>query len=203
MATIAQIDANRLNSQLSTGPVTAEGKSNSSRNARTFGLFTHADYVKPDERELYAEFCATLHRELAPVGLIEETLAAEVTSASWRLRRCSAAEADLADYSEIDPLLDDAKAKQIRSIERARAAAQSAFHRSVNQLRRLQTERASRDVLGAVGDDAGLIDFTQVTKAINNRERGKKLAIDNQRRAIDNQLASICNSPEPAWDEAA
>ncbi len=81
MATIAQIDANRQNSKSSTGPRTDEGKSNSSTNALTSGLFTRADYVKPEERNLYKEFCDSFHRELAPEGVLEQTLAAEITGA--------------------------------------------------------------------------------------------------------------------------
>jgi hypothetical protein len=46
-----------------------------------------------------------------------------------------------ADYALIDPLLDEDEAtqKKIRSIERARASAHSHLHRSINQLRKLQS----------------------------------------------------------------
>jgi cell division septation protein DedD len=106
-------------------------------------LYTRQDYVKPEERELYKEFCETMFLELAPKTLLEQSLAAEITGASWRLRRCSAAEAELADYALTDPLLDEDEAtqKKIRSIERARASAHSLFHRSINQLRKLQSDR--------------------------------------------------------------
>jgi hypothetical protein len=141
MATISQIGANRANAQKSTGPRTETGKLNASRNHLTLGLYTRADYVKPEERELYKEFCETMFAELGPATLLEQSLAAEITGASWRLRRCSAAEAELADYALIDPLLDETKEKTVRSIERARASAHSLLHRSVNQLRKLQTCR--------------------------------------------------------------
>jgi hypothetical protein len=141
MPTQAQIDANRQNATLSTGPRTESGKSTSSRNALTLGLYTRQDYVKPDERDLYREFCETMHLELDPANLLEETLVSEITGASWRLRRCSAAEGELADYAIQDPLLDETKAKTIRSIERARSTASSLLHRGINQLRRLQTDR--------------------------------------------------------------
>jgi len=141
MSTEAQFDANRQNSQFSTGPRTESGKSTSSRNAITLGLYTRQDYVKPDEHEIYREFCETMILELNPDTLLEETLVAEITGASWRLRRCSAVEAELADFADRDPMLDETKEKAIRSLERARSTASSLLHRGINQLRRLQTDR--------------------------------------------------------------
>jgi hypothetical protein len=145
MATNAQIDANRRNAARSTGPKTETGRAIASRNHLTLGLYTRADYVKPEERDLYREFCETMLAELEPATLLEQSLAAEITGATWRLRRCSGAEAELADYALIDPLLadDEAIEKKLRSIERARASAHSLLHRSINQLRKLQTCRES------------------------------------------------------------
>ena len=42
-----------------------------------------------------------MYQELAPETLLEESLTAEITGATWRLRRCSAAEAELADYAAV------------------------------------------------------------------------------------------------------
>ena len=141
MPSLSQLNANRLNAQSSTGPRTESGKAKSSRNALTMGLYTRTDYVKPEERDIYKDFCETMYSELCPASLLEETLVSEITGASWRLRRCSAAEGELADFADTDPLLDETKAKSIRSIERARSTASSLLHRGINQLRRLQTDR--------------------------------------------------------------
>jgi hypothetical protein len=143
MATISRIDANRLNAQLSTGPRTESGKATSSRNGLTLGLYTRADYVKPEERDLYREFCETMYAELCPASLLEETLVAEITGASWRLRRCSAADAGLTDF-------DEATDKLRRSVERARASASGVLHRGINQLRKLQSGRAPAAVSAPV-----------------------------------------------------
>ncbi len=144
MATEKQIEANRRNSTLSTGPCTEAGREASAQNHLTLGLFTRRDYVKPEERDIYKDFCDGFYTELGPEGHIETALAAEIVAASWRLRRCSEAEGDLADYAPQDPLLDEATEKTRRSIERARNSAHSHFHRSLNQLRKIQTERAVR-----------------------------------------------------------
>jgi len=141
MPTQSQIDANRQNANSSTGPRTESGKSTSSRNSLTLGLFTRADYVKPEERDLYKDFCESMHTNLAPANPLEQSLTAEITGATWRLRRCSAVEADLADFAIEDPLVDETKSQTIRSLERARSTAHSVLHRTINQLRRLQTDR--------------------------------------------------------------
>ena len=147
MATAAQIDANRENSCHSTGPITEAGKAAAARKRLTLGLYTQSDYVKPEEQDLYHDFCQTLRAELTPLTLIEEAFVAEITGASWRLRRCASAEATLGDFA-------DATNKSRRSIERARAAAHCALNRSMNHLRKIQTERIVREhlELGSTGD---------------------------------------------------
>ena len=164
MATEKQIEANRRNSTLSTGPCTEAGREASAQNHLTLGLFTRRDYVKPDERDLYKEFCDGFYSELGPEGHIETALAAEIVAASWRLRRCSEAEGDLADYAPQDPLLDESTEKTRRSIERARNSAHSHFHRSLNQLRKIQTERAVRIAINGK-DESGLAECNKVDAA--------------------------------------
>jgi hypothetical protein len=188
MATDFQIKANRLNSRLSTGPVTESGKANSSRNHLTLGLYTRQDYVKPEERDLYKEFCQTMYLELDPAGLLQETLASEITGASWRLRRCSAAEGELADYAEQDPLLDESKDKSRRSIDRARASAHSILHRCLNQLRKLKSE-TKRQVQQTEKHEAA----KEIAKADKVEE------VDEVSRAFEAALDSIMSCPEPDW----
>ncbi len=139
MATEAQITANRNNAQASTGPVTSAGKLRVSRNAISSGLYSSGDFVRPDEHDLYAEFCAGFQADLKPRGAIEQTLSAEIVHAAWRLRRCSVMEAGMSptDDFQLDPLTG----KTQQSIDRARAAAHRIFHRAMSELRRLQSER--------------------------------------------------------------
>jgi hypothetical protein len=184
MASTAQLNANRQNATHSTGPVTETGKSNASRNHLTRGLYTQADYVKPEERELYREFRETMLRELEPATLLEQSLAAEITGATWRLRRCANAEAELADYALTDPLLDESKEKSIRSIERARSAAHSQLHRSINQLRKLQTCREGGD---AVSDRVPSIP-----------EPDAPVEATPEAETRSPELASNCNAPRNA-----
>jgi hypothetical protein len=136
MITEPQLIANRTNAQASTGPVTAEGKSRVSRNALTTGLFSAGDFVLRDETEIYAEFCASYEADLSPEGPVEETFAAEIIHAAWRLRRCSTIEASLRFKDGAFTIEQTQK-----SVERARAAAFRIFTRANTELRKIQTER--------------------------------------------------------------
>jgi hypothetical protein len=142
MATEAQIAANRINAQASTGATTAAGKARSSRNALSTGLFSRGDFVLPDEQAQYAEFCASFQAHLEPEGPIEQTLTAEIIHAAWRMRRCSAVAAGLT--GSLDPMVDPAAAQTQQAVDRARNDAHRAFQRSISELRRLQTERQFR-----------------------------------------------------------
>jgi hypothetical protein len=136
MATDSQLIANRTNALASTGPVTDQGKSRVSRNAVTTGLFSAGDFVLREESAIYTEFSATYETDLAPVGPVEQTFAAEIIHAAWRLRRCSTIEASLR-------LKDGAFTieQTQKSVERARAAAFRIFTRSLAELRKIQSSR--------------------------------------------------------------
>jgi hypothetical protein len=136
MSSTAQILANRQNAELSHGPVTAEGKSRVSQNATKFGLFSVANFVRPEEKPVFAAFESGYLAELSPESLLEETLAREIVQAAWRLRRCASLEA-----MPPEDLDDEALDRLQLSIDRARSAAQRTFHRSLKELRRLQGER--------------------------------------------------------------
>jgi hypothetical protein len=87
MASEAQVVANRLNAQKSTGPRTPEGKTVVSQNAVKHGLLAKEVVIKgedPGEFELYRD---QMLGELAPVGQMESVLAERVVSLSWRLQR--------------------------------------------------------------------------------------------------------------------
>jgi hypothetical protein len=92
MATQAQTAANRINSESSTGPRTAEGKARCAANATTLGLFAIRDFIRPGEEDEYACLCATLNKSFTPSASSRGTLAAEIVHAAWRLQRCSKVE---------------------------------------------------------------------------------------------------------------
>jgi ABC-type transporter Mla subunit MlaD len=73
--------------------------------------------------------------ELSPATPLEQTLSREIVQAAWRLRRCAALET-----APPENMTDEELDRLQTSIDRARAAAQRTFHRSLKELRRLQSE---------------------------------------------------------------
>ena len=165
--TDAQHAANKANATHSTGPKTETGKSRSSKNRLTFGLFTISDFVREDESESYTKICTSLWSELSPDGTIEEAFTTEIMSATWRLRRCRMVEEDIAGIAVLDPMQDPETAAQQKSVDRARAQSVNIMNRCINALRKLQTERGIRSQAFPETDvpaGLGLMDIRQVAK---------------------------------------
>jgi hypothetical protein len=102
MTTQAQIVANRINAQKSTGPRTAEGKAVVAQNAVTHGLLAREAVIRgedPGEFEFYRD---RMLGELAPVGVVESGLAERAVGLSWRLRRAERVQNEVFDtlYSD-------------------------------------------------------------------------------------------------------
>jgi hypothetical protein len=148
MSSAAKLAANAANAQHSTGPRTEEGKTACSKNALTLGLYARRDFIRPEEESDYAKLQADLQTELAPVGVLEQTLADEIRRAIWRLRRCGQVEANLllrlnhGSYT-FDPMeTDNPHAEKIqKSVDRGRSQAHRLLHKCTAELRKLQTSR--------------------------------------------------------------
>ena len=87
-----QLEANRQNAQLSTGPRTGEGKRRSSMNATRHGLTGQVSAMTEEDRIAHDAFSAAMLKDLAPEGPLETQLAQRVATDSWRLNRMSAIE---------------------------------------------------------------------------------------------------------------
>ena len=91
MTSEKQEQANIQNAQLSTGPLTQEGKAVVARNAVKHGIFAkdlviNAGDGQEDALE-YLELLTELKRDLAPVGRMEMMLVEKIVVNYWRLRR--------------------------------------------------------------------------------------------------------------------
>jgi len=97
MATEAQVRANRLNAQKSTGPRTAAGKAVVSQNAVTHGLLARKTVISGEDPGQFETYRAQLLAELHPAGILEAVLAERIVGLAWRLRRADCLQAEVFD----------------------------------------------------------------------------------------------------------
>ena len=144
MASPAQIHANQVNAEKSTGPKTAEGKARASRNNLRHGLTLGVLKVDPAEQLEFCEFEANLRAEIKPEGAFETEALQQFIDAAWRLRKIRAiVDLLIADHDQ-DPFVHPETAGQMAQLNRYRAAAEMIAYRAVKTLRELQTTRLAR-----------------------------------------------------------
>jgi hypothetical protein len=95
MTSIQQIEANRRNARLSTGPVTEEGKNRSRRNAVRHGLTAETVIDALEDAEDYAAFEMAVTADYDAASAVERELVLRLASLLWRLRRATAIESGL------------------------------------------------------------------------------------------------------------
>ena len=152
MATPAQLNANRANALLSTGPRSVEGKAASSRNATKFGIFSEALIIPGEDPAELDALTAEFEAEYIPETALERTLLGNAVRAIWVERRCARIEAEIlrvraaAHSDSPDPVgagvvYDSEHGNALTKIHRRMRAAQRDYAQAFNNLVRCQTER--------------------------------------------------------------
>jgi hypothetical protein len=95
MTSFRQIEANRRNAQLSSGPASEEGKKRSRRNAIRHGLTAETVIDALEDVEDYAAFEAAVTADYDAQSAVERELILRLASLLWRLRRATAIESGL------------------------------------------------------------------------------------------------------------
>jgi hypothetical protein len=95
MSSFRQIEANRRNARLSTGPVTEEGKGRSRQNALRHGLTAETVIDALEDAEDYAAFEMAVTADYDAQSAVERELVLRLASLLWRLRRATAIESGL------------------------------------------------------------------------------------------------------------
>ena len=143
MASAAQIAANQLNAQHSSGPRTVEGKARVGQNAVRHGLTARHPVVRNDEREEFAALRDGLTAELDPQGATEEVVFQQILLAAWNLQRLSRLEAE-ASTGTLEDFTNPATVAILDRLSRYQTRAQRAWSKGIAELRILQTNRALR-----------------------------------------------------------
>jgi hypothetical protein len=95
MTSFRQIEANRRNAQLSTGPVTEDGKKRSRQNAVRHGLTAETVIDALEDAEDYAAFEIAVTADYDAQSAVERELVLRLASLLWRLRRATSIESGL------------------------------------------------------------------------------------------------------------
>src|SRR5262249_20145151 len=95
MTSLRQIEANRRNARLSTGPVTEEGKRRSRLNAVRHDLTAATVIDATEDAEDYAAFELAVTSDYDAPSAVERELVLRLASLLWRLRRATAIESGL------------------------------------------------------------------------------------------------------------
>ena len=162
MSSQAQLDANRANSQLSTGPKTAEGEAKVSHNAVKNGL-TGATVLLPcDATALYELHVSNTIAIWSPATHREQLLVQSIADTEWRLQRIPALESGIlalgrliyADLFQDHPdplratLLDahilETKARELRNLQLQERRLRSHREKDIAELQQIQKERLVR-----------------------------------------------------------
>jgi hypothetical protein len=95
MTSFRQIEANRRNAELSTGPITEEGKKRSRQNAVRHGLTAETVIDALEDAEDYAAFELAVTAGYDAQSAVERELVLRLASLLWRLRRATSIESGL------------------------------------------------------------------------------------------------------------
>jgi hypothetical protein len=147
MASLKQIEANRLNAQKSTGPRTSEGKAVSRFNALKAGIDASAEAIPGEDPEELRALAAEYYQRFTPDRPEHYALVDALISSDWLLRRLRKIEAQLwrRELAETRTPTNAPLARALIQVEDSLArlqrridSADRAYHRAINQIRRLQ-----------------------------------------------------------------
>jgi hypothetical protein len=168
MVSEARQTANAANAHLSTGPRTEQGKARSSQNARKHGLTAAEFVIAAEDREEFEEFLAELQADVSPKGKLQQVLFDQLAESAWNLRRIRRMEAELTTSaaSYLDILENPELTAQLDRLARHKTRIERTFHRSLRELKALQTDAALALTLPVMFVQTGqpLASRTQIAK---------------------------------------
>ena len=174
MATIHQIEANRLNARKSTGPRSAHGKAASSQNALKSGIDAQSEIIpgeKPGDLDaLAAEYLDSFQPTTPEERLFVDTLVRD----DWQLRRLARVEAQIWEHTianffdpDEDTPLGHAFTNSGRTFERLQRRINATGRSYRNALHELQQIQSTRETQPAAGPVSATTTQPAETKPLN------------------------------------
>jgi hypothetical protein len=143
MSTLAQHAANILNSRLSTGPKSAQGKTISSRNSQKHGLTASQVVIKGENIEEFEDLKRSLYKDHEPANTMEQLLVNEIAENYWRLMRARRLETEALDREFEGAFSGDSK--ELDKIRRYITSIERAWHKAITQLQKTQAIRRAEE----------------------------------------------------------
>ena len=181
MATPAQIEANRLNAQKSTGPKTTSGKAVVSLNGLRHGLRAETAVLPFEDPAEFARLKQDLEQEFRPQGTREQLVFDDLLLAAWRLERARiydtavqarmfldthvgihAAHGPTSTMHSVGVMLakDAREKKTLEYVMRMEGRFRRAYQQAVKELERLQALRRqpaqTQERMGLVGQPSNM-----------------------------------------------
>jgi hypothetical protein len=146
MSTAAQIQANQLNAQSSTGPKTVEGKLNSSRNALSHGFTASPETLfaqNPVAKQEFETLRAKLYQECQPKNEAEERAFQQYAYGNYQVLRANQMEVHYQELLFEDPL-NDKLLRYFEAAEKFGAKYARRARQAFKELQDLQQDRFER-----------------------------------------------------------
>ena len=148
MSSQLQVEANRRNSQKSTGPRTAAGKAASSLNHTKSGLYAQSQIIAGERQSDFEDLAEAFTSRYLPGSAVEHSLLDIAIHSEWILRRLRRAETGIWDYFIDDHDYGDGATalgrafdcndRTFNRLQRRLDSLQRNFHRAIKELDRLQ-----------------------------------------------------------------
>jgi len=137
------LSRNRANAQKSTGPKTEDGKARSSLNRLDHGLAGRFRLLPGESQEDYTQLQTSLDCEWNPQHATEQILVTQMAEAHWKLRRIGNWQDGILQKcpNPFDPDIPAEVSKRMMLLQRYEVSERRAFHKGMEDLRRLQNER--------------------------------------------------------------
>jgi len=136
MATLKQFEANRRNSQKSTGPKTPEGKSAVSMNALRHGLRARTVVLPGEDPTEFHQLCDDLEIEWHPQSRTEQFYVEQMAISQWKLTRMEVVEVNIFKDSDAKSQLS-----RLDQLWQAECRLERSYSRAQRELQCLQKSR--------------------------------------------------------------
>lgn len=149
MASQKQVEANRVNAKLSTGPKSETGRAIASQNSKRHGLFSRQILLEGESKKEFELLQIEFYQQCMPQGFLEELFCERALTAAWRLSRVTQMETMLIDHTakrsfghyNITDVLGGYQGDELSLLSRYETALEKILFRSLTELRALQNMR--------------------------------------------------------------